>query len=127
MHASSIALLGAFTVYATCLDHLRSVAAYNCRYILTEAISTIEHGKPPPVVPSPPLSCPTPGKTVPCHPLGDSCQVTIPPPPPLRNRTTTVHAHFQAQKLHCKTKRIQHQMRLEGFQCTETYSLTSLV
>ena len=54
----------------------------------------------------PPLSCPTPGRTVPRHPLGDGCQVTPPPPPscPLGNHTTTIHAHFQAQKLHCKTK-----------------------
>ena len=35
-----------------------------------------------------PLSSPTPGKT----------------PPSLGNRTTTVHAHVQAQKLLCKTK-----------------------
>ena len=28
-----------------------------------------------------PLSCPTPGKTVPHHPLGDGCQVTVPHPP----------------------------------------------
>ena len=31
--------------------------------------------------PPPPLSCPTPGKTVPPHPLGDGCQVTVPLPP----------------------------------------------
>ena len=31
--------------------------------------------------PPPPLSCPTPGKTVPRHPLGDGCQVTVPHPP----------------------------------------------
>ena len=30
----------------------------------------------------PPLSCPTPGKTHPRHPLGDGCQVMPPPPPP---------------------------------------------
>ena len=28
-----------------------------------------------------PLSCPTPGKTVPRHPLGDGCQVTAPQHP----------------------------------------------
>ena len=41
--------------------------------------------------PPPPLSFPTPGKTVPHHPLGDGCQVTV-PHPPLGDRTTTVHA-----------------------------------
>ena len=40
--------------------------------------------------PPPPLSFPTPGKTAPHHPLGD--------------RTDTVHAHLQAQKLQHKTK-----------------------
>ena len=30
----------------------------------------------------PPLSFPTPGKTVPHHPLGDGHQVTVPHPPP---------------------------------------------
>ena len=33
-------------------------------------------------VPPPPLSFPTPEKTVPCHPLGDGHQVTVPHPPP---------------------------------------------
>ena len=51
----------------------------------------------------PSLSFPTPGKTVPHHPLGDGHQVTV-PHPPLGNRTTTVHAHLQAQKLQHKTK-----------------------
>ena len=50
-----------------------------------------------------PLSFPTPGKTVPHHPLGDSHQVTV-PHPPVGDRTTTVHAHLQAQKLQHKTK-----------------------
>ena len=38
---------------------------------------------PPPVVPHPreDVSFLTPGKTVPHHPLGDSHQVTVPPPP----------------------------------------------
>ena len=49
------------------------------------------------------MSFPTPGKTVPHHPLGDDCQVTA-PRPPLGDRTTTVHAHLQAQKLQHKTK-----------------------
>ena len=33
--------------------------------------------KPHCLTPPPPLSCPTPGKTVPRHPLGDGCQVTV--------------------------------------------------
>ena len=45
------------------------------------------------------LSFPTPGKTVPHHPMGDGHQATVPPPP----RTTAVHAHLQAQKLQHKT------------------------
>ena len=53
--------------------------------------------------PPPPLSFPTPGKTVPHHPRGDGCQVTV-PHPRLGDRTTTVHAHLQAQKLQHKTK-----------------------
>ena len=44
-------------------------------------------------VPPPTLSFPTPGKTVPHHPLGDGHQVTV-PHPPLGNRSTTVHAHL---------------------------------
>ena len=51
----------------------------------------------------PPLSFPTPGKTVPHHPLGDGHQVTV-PHPPLGDHTPTVHAHLQAQKLQHKTK-----------------------
>ena len=51
----------------------------------------------------PPLSFPTPGKTVPRHPLGDGHQVTV-PHPPLGDHTPTVHAHLQAQKLQHKTK-----------------------
>ena len=54
-------------------------------------------------VPPPPLSFPTPGKTVPHHPLGDGHQVTV-PHPPLGDHTPTVHAHLQAQKLQHKTK-----------------------
>ena len=54
-------------------------------------------------IPPLPLSFPTPGKTVPHHPLGDGHQVTV-PHPPLGNCTTTVHAHLQAQKLQHKTK-----------------------
>ena len=50
---------------------------------------------PPP--PPAPLSFPTPGKTVPHHPLGDGPQVTV-PHHPLGDRTTTIHAHLQAQK-----------------------------
>ena len=50
-----------------------------------------------------PLSFPTPGKTVPHHPLGHSHQVTV-PHPPLGDRANTVHAHLQAQKLQHKTK-----------------------
>ena len=50
--------------------------------------SSIDDAK---VVPSPPpVSFPTPGKTVPHHPLGD--------------HTPTVNAHLQAQKLQHKTK-----------------------
>ena len=40
--------------------------------------------------PHPPVSFPTPGKTVPHHPLGDGHQVTV-PHPPLGDRTPTVH------------------------------------
>ena len=57
------------------------------------------------VTPPPPLSFPTPGKTVPHHLLGDGYQVTV-PHPPLGDRTTTVHAHLQAQKLTAKPKAI---------------------
>ena len=39
---------------------------------------------------TPPPSFPTPGKTVPHHPLGDGHQVTV-PHPPLGDCTTTVH------------------------------------
>ena len=52
-------------------------------------------------LPPPPPPFPTPGKTA--------------PHPPLGNRTTTVHAHLQAQKLHCKNDRIQHKMHSKGF------------
>ena len=65
----------------------------------TAAEQGMEYRVPPP----PPLSCPTPRKTVPHHPLGDGCPVTV-PKPPLGNHTTTVHSHFQAQKVHCKTR-----------------------
>ena len=55
------------------------------------------------LLPSPtPCRSPSPGKTVPHHPLGDGCQVTV-PHPPLGDRTTTVHAHLQAHKLQHKT------------------------
>ena len=53
--------------------------------------------------PHPTVSFPTPGKTVPHHPLGDGHQVTV-PHPPLGDHTPTVHAHLQAQKLQHKTK-----------------------
>ena len=53
--------------------------------------------------PRPPLSFPTPGKTVPRHPLGDGHQVTV-PHHPLGDRSTAVHAHCGAQKLRQKTK-----------------------
>ena len=62
--------------------------------------------------PPPPLSFPTPGMTVPHHPRG--------------NRTTTVHAHLQAQKLQHKTKELS-MICSKGCQYTETYSLTSSV
>ena len=65
---------------------------YHCRWGIMKRAKTEGLCTPPP------LSFPTPGKTVPHHPLGDGCQVT-PPPPPLGDRTTTVHAHLQAQKL----------------------------
>ena len=55
------------------------------------------------IYPPRPLLFPTPGKTVPHHPLGDGHQVTV-PHPPLGDRTTTVHAHLQAQKLQHKMK-----------------------
>ena len=53
--------------------------------------------------PRPPLSFPTPGKTVPRHPLGDGHQVTAPHHPP-GNRSTAIHTHCGAQKLRQKTK-----------------------
>ena len=74
----------------------------------------------------PPLSFPTARKLVPHHPLGDSHQVTV-PHPPLGNRTTTVHAHLQAQKLQHKMKEFSIRYVQKGCQCTETYSLTSSV
>ena len=70
--------------------------------------------------------CPAPPQTVPRHPLGDGCQVTV-PHPPLGNCTTTVHAPFQAQNLHRKTKRIQHNIHAKDYQCSETNSLTGSV
>ena len=73
----------------------------------------------------PPLSFPALGKTVPHQPLGDGHQVTV-PHPPLGNRTTTIHAHLQAQELQ-QNERIQHKIRSKGCQCTETYSLTGSV
>ena len=66
--------------------------------------------------PRPPLSFPTPGKTVPHHPLGDGHQVTVPHHPlgdghqvtvpyhPPGDRSTAVHAHCGAQKLRQKMK-----------------------
>ena len=63
--------------------------------------------------PPPPLSFPTPGKMVPCHPLGDGHQVTVPHHPP-GDRSTAVHAHCGAQKLRQKTK--QHSIRNVGVQ-----------
>ena len=53
--------------------------------------------------PPPPLSFPTPGKTVPHHGLGDGHQVTVPHHPP-EDRSTAVHAHCGAQKSRQKTK-----------------------
>ena len=44
-----------------------------------------------------------PMKTVPHHLLGDGYKVTV-PHPPLGDRTTTVHAHLQAQKLQLNRK-----------------------
>ena len=62
-----------------------------------------------PKVPSPPpLSCPTPGKTVPRQPLGDGCQMTPPPPPPAElhyHRTRT----FSGTKVALQNERIQWQ------------------
>ena len=54
----------------------------------TYVIREVSH---PYTCPPPPLSFPTPGKTVPHHPMGDGHQVTV-PHPPLGDRTTTVHA-----------------------------------
>ena len=60
-----------------------------------------------PLVPPPPRRSPPPGKTAPPHPLGDGHQVTVPHrPPPMGDRTTTVHARLQAQKLQHKTKEV---------------------
>ena len=53
--------------------------------------------------PSPHLSFPTPGKTVPRHPLGDGHQVTVPRHPP-GDHSTAVHAHCGTQNLRQKTK-----------------------
>ena len=64
----------------------------------------MKHLETPHWYPPPPLSFPTPGKTVPHHPLGDGHQVTVPHPPPRGDHTPTVHAHLQAQELQHKTK-----------------------
>ena len=55
--------------------------------------------------PPPPtsLSCPTPGNTVPHHPLGDGCQVT--PTPPHCHRTRT----FSGTEIALKNERTQWQ------------------
>ena len=70
--------------------------------------------------PPPPLSCPTPGKTVPRHPLGDGCQVMVPHPPPVQPPYTHIFRH---RSLHCKTKEYSippaGKMRSKGCQCTE--------
>ena len=87
----------------SCFTNLPTIAA---RCIATAPHSPIlypETSLLEPNYPPRPLSFPTPGKTVPHHPLGDGHQVTV-PHPPLGDRTTTVHAHLQAQKLQHKTK-----------------------
>ena len=69
------------------------------------------HTYPPPLVvphpredgPPPPPGERSPSDGPPPPPLGDGHQVTV-PHPPLGNRTTTVHARLQAQKLQHKTK-----------------------
>ena len=43
------------------------------------------------ILPPPPLSFPTPGKTVPRHPLGDGHQVTVPHHPPGDRRGESLH------------------------------------
>ena len=54
-------------------------------------------------VPPPPLSFPTPGKTVPHHPLGDGHQVTVPHPPPW-GTTPPPYTHICRDK-NCSIKR----------------------
>ena len=67
------------------------VLAKCCRKSTKEEVTS-----PPPVLPHPREDGPPP-------PPGGRLPSDSPPPPP-GNRTTTIHAHFQIQKLHCKTK-----------------------
>ena len=87
-----------------------------CTCVVNRIKEGQHHGSAAMSVP-PPLSFPTPGKTIPHHPLGDGQQVTV-PHPPLGNCTTTVHAHLQAQKLQHKTKEfsIRHIQRAANVQ-----------
>ena len=83
----------------TCLVARRSSKAHMRKTKLPSTwYSTVPMNKPLSLVryPHPPVSFPTPGKTVPHHPLGDGHQVTV-PHPPLGDHTPTVHAHLQAR------------------------------
>ena len=44
---------------------------------LVQGGSCTQYGVVPWRTPPSPLSCPIPAKTVPCHPLGDGCQMTV--------------------------------------------------
>ena len=74
------------------------------------------------LVPPPPLSCPTPGKTPPPTPWGTVAKWQPPPPPgePHYHRTRT----FSGTEIALQKERIQHKMRSKGCQCTETNVLS---
>ena len=82
---------------------------------------------PPPTHPATPVSCPTPGKTVPCQPLGGGCQVTRPPPPPPPSPPpppgepySDCTRTFSGTEIALQNERIQHTMRSKGCQCAKS-------
>ena len=91
-----------------------------CGWLVTALLPPGGHlpargAQPPPLWSTPPpLSFPTPGKTVPHHPLGDGHQVTV-PHPPLGDHTPTLHAHLQAQKL----QKLQHKTKEFSIECVQ--------
>ena len=79
-------------VKCTNLRHRENVCPVHALHMPCAPLSGIYLEKPSNGVPSPPpLSFPTPGKTVPHHPLGDGHQATPPPPRggPHHHRTRT--------------------------------------